>query len=328
MSKIGEPWPEVLNAYLRAWEFRPTRAEPLHQIAHRYRTDGRYQLGYLFAERAASIPLPAEDLLFLAAEVYTWRALDEQAVCASWIGRMPETFQLCRRLLARDDIPEDDRKRIAANRDVGTPAMIDAAAIYPGDEVAHNLAIGAPGSDVTISLIAGPSRSATEATLNSLLNCCEDLSRVSRVLVLDAGMLSQDHRKILETYPFLDIRPCPPGADLPDIRELIDGRYWLHLGEGSRLFAPEKLIGRLTAVFEAEPQVVQVGINLDDATQLTGASAPESAVRRAEGAGRYVLADSAATGPAMVDTARLDRPVKDDARRFAALDEVLCVVGH
>ena len=30
MSELGEPWPDVQDAYLRAWEFRPTRAEPLH----------------------------------------------------------------------------------------------------------------------------------------------------------------------------------------------------------------------------------------------------------------------------------------------------------
>ena len=29
MSQLGEPWPDVQDAYMRAWEFRPTRAEPL-----------------------------------------------------------------------------------------------------------------------------------------------------------------------------------------------------------------------------------------------------------------------------------------------------------
>ena len=29
MSLLGAPWPDVQDAYLRAWEFRPTRAEPL-----------------------------------------------------------------------------------------------------------------------------------------------------------------------------------------------------------------------------------------------------------------------------------------------------------
>ena len=133
MSKLGEPWPEIQEAYLKAWEFRPTRAEALHAIAFRCRVEQRYWLGYLFAQRAAEIPFPEEDLFVLGyfAEVYAWRATDEQAMCAFWIGRHAEAFTLCRRLVARPDIPEGDRQRIATNRDYSVPAMIEAAAPYP-----------------------------------------------------------------------------------------------------------------------------------------------------------------------------------------------------
>jgi hypothetical protein len=74
-----------------------------------------------------------------------------------------------------------------------------------------------------------------------------------------------------------------------------------------RFFAPEHFITRLTAVLDAEPQVFQVGINFADAVKLTGASAAEQAVRRAPDAGRYLLTEVMASGPAMFDTARLDR---------------------
>ena len=67
MAHLGEPWPDVQDAYLRAWAFRPTRAEPLYQIAVHYRVEQHYQLGYLFAERATAIPLPEEDILFVDA---------------------------------------------------------------------------------------------------------------------------------------------------------------------------------------------------------------------------------------------------------------------
>ena len=95
-------------------------------------------------------------------------------------------------------------------------------------------------------------------------------------------------------------------------------------------------------MLEAEAQVFQVGINFADAVKLTGASAAEQAVRRAPDAGRYVLTDAVASGPAMFDTARLDRaggmqgidpdPIAELGRRAAAaglrtasLDEVLCI---
>jgi hypothetical protein len=344
MSELGEPWPEVQDTYLRAWEFRPTRAEALYAIACRYRADQRYQLGHFFAERAAAIPFPEEDIFYVGAHIYNWRALDEQAVCAFGIGKHEEAFTLCRRLLARSDIPEDKRKRIAANRDVAAPAMIDAASPYP-DTLAGSLIAGPPDCEVTVSLIAGPDRAATEQTLNSFLRCCIDVSRVGRFLVLDAGLSAQDQATLLERYRFLEFTQCAPaagpGAQLAHLRGEIQGRLWLHLGQGWRFFAPDSFIARLTAVLEAEPEVFQVGINFTDAQTLTGACAAEDVVRRGADAGRYLLADVVANGPAMFETARLDRtggiddtdqdPIAGVGRRAgaglrtASLDEVLCI---
>jgi glycosyltransferase involved in cell wall biosynthesis/SAM-dependent methyltransferase len=128
MERGGESWPAVQDAYLKAWSYRPCRAEPLYMIARHYRVAGDYRLGHLFAERAARIPLPADDVLFVPADVYEWRALDEQAVCGSWIGKFPEMFAICERLLTRDDIPAEDRTRIAANRDLAAKNIAEAAA--------------------------------------------------------------------------------------------------------------------------------------------------------------------------------------------------------
>jgi glycosyltransferase involved in cell wall biosynthesis len=345
MEKLGEPWPNVQDAYLRAWEFRPTRAEPLNAIAFRYREQQRYLLGHLFAERAAQIPFPEQDTVFVSAEVYDWRATDEQAVCAYWIGKHAEAFTLCRRVLARPDTPDAQRQRIARNRDVSVPAMLEAASSYP-EVLVGSLVAGPRDAEVTVTLIAGPDQTATEHTLNSFLNCCTDVSRVGRFLVIDAGLSAQDRAILQERYGFLEFsRPDPgggPNTQLAQLREQIRGRFWLHLGQGWRFFAPENYVTRLTAVLDAEVQVFQVGINFADAAKLTGASAAEQAVRRTPDAGRYVLADAVASGPAMFDTARLDRaggidrtnpdPIAALHQRAAAtglhtasLDEVLCI---
>ena len=80
----------------------------------------------------------------------------------------------------------------------------------------------------------------------------------------------------------------------------------------------------------------------EDATGLTGRSAPEDVTSRGAGTGRYVLIKSIPRGPAMFDTERLARiggidPAAGDSQadlteralaaglRTASLDEVLCV---
>ena len=326
MSYLGEPWPDVERAYLRAWEFRPTRAEALHAIAVRYRGEQHYQSAYAFARRAADIPFPDGDLFVPRyTDIYTWRATDEQAVCASWIGRHTEAFTLCRRLLTRPDLPDPDRQRIAANRDFSVPAMLEAASSYP-DTVVRTLTARPGQGEVTVSLIAGADRTATEQTLNSFLNCCLDVSRVGRFLVLDTGLSTADRKELHDRYRFLTFaRRQPSGKPAPllaQLRAQIDGRFWLHLGAGWRFFAPENYITRLSAVLDTEPQVFQVGININDATTLTATSAAEDTVHRTPETGRYLLTQAIATGPAMYDTTRLDR-----TRDTATLDEVLCVRG-
>ena len=244
MSNLGEPWPDVQEAYLKAWEFRPTRAEALHAIAFRYRNEQRYKCAYQFAQRAAEIPFPEKDLFVPRyADIYAWRATDEQAVCASWIGRHAEAFRLCRRLLARPDLPEPDRQRIAANRDFSVPAMLEAAAPYP-EALVQSLAAGPGEAEVTVSLVAGPDRETTEQTINSFLTCCLDVSRVGRFLVLDAGLSAPDRAKLRKRYGFLEFADCGPAdgpaAQLAQLRAQIDGRFWLHLG-ASWQFSPPSI---------------------------------------------------------------------------------------
>jgi tetratricopeptide (TPR) repeat protein len=345
MAKLDWQWPVVQDAYLKAWEFRPSRAEALHAIARCYREDQRYLLGHLYAQRAAQIPFPEKELLFVGADVYAWRAIDEQAVCASQLGKHTEAFGLCRRLLALSDIPDGDRQRIAVNRDFSVPVMLEAASSYP-DALVRHLVAGPGEAKIVVSLVAGPDRETTEQAINSFLNCCLDVYWVGRLLVVDAGLSARDRALLRERYEFLEFVDCSPGdapaTQLAQLRAQIQERFWLHLGQGWRFFAPEKFITRLTAVLESEPQVFQVGINFADAVKLTGVCAAEAAVRREPDAGRYVVTDVVASGPAMFDTARLDRagriqssdpdPIAELGRRAvavglqtASLDEVLCI---
>ena len=320
MARLQMPWPEVQDAYLRAWEFRQTRAEPLYAILRHYLESQRYALGYQFGRLAAEIPFPAEETI-ARADVYAWRAADDTAACAFYLGRHAEAFSLWRRVLGHVELPEDQRPRIAANRDACAPAMIEAAAAYP-EAVVRELTsrTGQAGADgVAVSLITGPDLAAAERTLNSFLNCCTDVTRAGRFLVFDAGLSPADRVTLQQRYGFLEF--AHPGAGDPMERGQIGARFWLHLGAGWRFFAPDNLITRLNAVLVAEPQASTVAVNYMDATQLSRNCAPEQQVRRAPGTGRYVLTNGVLRGPAMVDTTRAGQA----APYTATLDEVLCI---
>lgn len=113
-EKMGAPQAEVQQAYLDAYVMRPSRAEPLCELARYLRLRGVYALAHLFALRAASISQP-EDLLFVDASVYAWRALDELATSAWYVSAFQDGRQAIEKLLADQKFPESERPRIEGN---------------------------------------------------------------------------------------------------------------------------------------------------------------------------------------------------------------------
>lgn len=100
--------------YLEAWNHRPTRAEPLVDLAGIYRARQQWHLAHLMSKKAVGIVRP-DDLLFLDEPAYSWRALDEYAVASYWVGDHTMAAWSCRRLLGLRALPEDHRARVEAN---------------------------------------------------------------------------------------------------------------------------------------------------------------------------------------------------------------------
>jgi len=110
-----KPWIEIQQAFLEAWELRPTRAEPLHQIARVYRLMGHPRLGFLYAKMAADIPYPADDILFVSEDVYQWGILDEIGSTAFYAGKPHMGYAACKKLLVENRLPADHVDRVQGN---------------------------------------------------------------------------------------------------------------------------------------------------------------------------------------------------------------------
>ncbi|MNS34867.1 Glycosyl transferase family 2 [compost metagenome] len=105
-QELGLPWPEVQQLYLEAYALAPHRAEPLAAIARHYVDERAYAVGFVFAQRAYQLPYPAQDRLFIDAEVYAWRVADLVATTAYYVGEFALGEQATHRALAaRPDDP-------------------------------------------------------------------------------------------------------------------------------------------------------------------------------------------------------------------------------
>lgn len=114
---LEEPWESTLMHFMMAWEARPWRAEPLHQISRVFRLNGKPRLAYLYATQAAKIAYPAQDILFLASDIYEWMCLDELCSTAFYAGALEEGLDACNKLIRSGKVPQDQIGRINENRD-------------------------------------------------------------------------------------------------------------------------------------------------------------------------------------------------------------------
>lgn len=104
----------VISRYLRAYQFRPQRAEPLFQLARYHRERSEVALAHLFSQQAITIPIP-HDQLQIDESVYLWRIQDEFAVASYWLGHYGEGAATCEALLEDGRVPMDHRQRILNN---------------------------------------------------------------------------------------------------------------------------------------------------------------------------------------------------------------------
>lgn len=103
----------AIKSFFKAYEFRPTRSEPLFQAAVAYRKQGNTLLGYLLTKYALSLPYPPDSCVEYA--VYDHTLLIEFANCALLLGRLQEGLDASLKLLENPNLPPDVRPRVVSN---------------------------------------------------------------------------------------------------------------------------------------------------------------------------------------------------------------------
>jgi glycosyltransferase involved in cell wall biosynthesis len=111
---LGDESAQVTSAYLRAYEARPARAEPLVALARYFRGRLEWNSAYLFASIACTVPMP-QDRLFVDATAYGWWGQDELALAAFYTGRRLDAARIWNALLEAAQLPASERPRIEQN---------------------------------------------------------------------------------------------------------------------------------------------------------------------------------------------------------------------
>lgn len=112
--RLEMPEEVFIASYWKAYQYRPSRAEPLYYIANHYRSKGDNLTCYMFANLGVNIPF-SDDILFVQKWIYDWGLPMEYSVGAYWIGKYDECRKASLKMLALPDLSESVQKTVEAN---------------------------------------------------------------------------------------------------------------------------------------------------------------------------------------------------------------------
>jgi tetratricopeptide (TPR) repeat protein len=116
-ERLGRHPDEVVQAYSKAWEFRPERLEAAFHCMRKLREQGRWVLAFTYGSMALKNP-GTSDILFVEPEIWQWRLLDEFSICAFYAGKVESALEKISAIINSPffkDLPEKERERIMKN---------------------------------------------------------------------------------------------------------------------------------------------------------------------------------------------------------------------
>lgn len=131
-ERMGAPWPEVLDGYLTAWQYRPDRAGPLYHIGLHYQRKSEYHTSHLFFSRAMRIACPGPNRLFVEQALYDYQLPIEYAVACFYVGDHAESVEINNRLLRSGLLPPHTIEQVVRNRRFSLQALFPKAAATGG----------------------------------------------------------------------------------------------------------------------------------------------------------------------------------------------------
>lgn len=117
METLQYPSNEVIEAYSRAWEFRPERLEAAFHVMRKLREEKRWVLALAYGEAALQRTGTA-DILFVEPEIWQWRILDEFSICAFYSGKVESAREKLIAIINSPffrDLPLSERERMMKN---------------------------------------------------------------------------------------------------------------------------------------------------------------------------------------------------------------------
>ncbi|MBX9922665.1 MAG: glycosyltransferase [Rhabdochlamydiaceae bacterium] len=108
---LQKPTEQIIAAYCRAYQFRPSRAEPLYYLAKHLNSKGKHTLSYALLKQLSPVSI-STDAVYVEPLVYSCGISFELAVAALGLGKQDEAKDLFHQILNNENIPDSIQETV------------------------------------------------------------------------------------------------------------------------------------------------------------------------------------------------------------------------
>ena len=116
-QSLDYPEGDIIDSYLKAWEYRPTRLEALYHLIKYLGNKKRYALAFALSSIGMKTT-SCSDILFVEDEIWKWRLPDEYSVLAYYNGNSQEAYKIANIIINSpffEKLAQIDQERINKN---------------------------------------------------------------------------------------------------------------------------------------------------------------------------------------------------------------------
>ena len=192
--------------------------------------------------------------------------LDELGMCYYYAGYHKQSWELYNDILSSGTLSRHKSNAYSFNAHFNIPHIENQYTEYPEDIVKSLVARRQPIPLVTFTITTCKRFDLFEKTMNSFLNCCEDVHLISNWICVDDNSSTEDRKKMQEKYPFFNFYFKSPeekghAQSMNILLRMIQTPYVFHMEDDWQFYSIKPYIKQCIEVLNHNSELGQCLVN-------------------------------------------------------------------
>lgn len=198
---------------------------------------------------------------------HSYDILDEYALCYYFTQQYRKCYDIFSKLLSLRNLTHDLSKRALFNAHFCINSIKDDYGYYDKTKVEQILHRSTkPFPLITLSITTCKRLDLFQQTMNSFINCCQDILMIDKWLCIDDNSSEEDRQKMKELYPFFDFYFKTPDEkghprSMNIICRKVDTPYLFHMEDDWKFFQKRRYLSDCLEILQQDQKIGQCLIN-------------------------------------------------------------------